>query len=56
MQNVAKINPAELAAAIMVTVLVLFIVVPGLIVAIGKGCFGRKHREEKEDDQSQFRR
>jgi len=49
MENIAEINPAELTAAIMVTALVLFIVVPGLIVAIGKGCFGKKHREGKKD-------
>jgi len=56
MENIAEINPGELAAAIALTVLVLFIVVPGLLVAIGKGCFGKKHREEKKDDQSQFGR
>jgi len=49
-------DKAELAAGILLTVLVAVIVVPGLILAIIQGCFGkRRSRKEKEDGQGLFR-
>jgi len=43
------IDKVELAAGILLTALVVVIVVPGLIVAIIQGCFGkRRPRKEKE--------
>ena len=40
------IDKAEMAAGIMLTALVAVIVVPGLILAIIEGCFGKRRSKK----------